>query len=985
MKPALHRFAPWLRRPAALLLASLLAACGGGDTQDATPPPAAAQVVRVELSPPALLFTAAGQNQRLRLRAFDDQGREITGVTATWSSSRESEVGVDASGTVSARAAVGSGQVTASVNGVTSAPVLVSVARPAEGVVLLADSQIAGTPVAVDPNAEPDVDNPYEVLLTGIAAPAPGTLLLGREGIALGGEVVQATPEAGGVRVRLQPVPLARLMQTAQLKEEIDLRGLPLQLPPEVAALYSVERQGDEYVFTPRAGALASPAARGTKRALALHPFNLGPFKCEVATPELPVSLSQPALFSMKFEPRYIVDYDQAKGLQRLLLSADTSFKLKANLQLNAAALVNVTCETTLYQRLAPLPGWAGLILAGELKAGVGFELEGSVTVPVLGAELTAESKGPMEVGVDCTSGTCVLARRWDPETKNDLRFITPSQALANARSELFVFGYGFGKLKAGLTLVDQARVDVVTARGGLKLEAQLAPEATQLAPVPAGQTDYRSEIKLHALAEVAAGSINRGDSGLRKLLQRLGVFRVNLLKAQISKPLGVSPKGAATVDRGAFADGDALTFKVQIDPQTADFPGLGYNVRRVRILRTADGLLPREVARIEATPGQTAFELRWVAEGTAGESGGGFAAFVDTVLPVPVGLELGPARVVPRIVRGRLSFSDARSTSTQIGTLRRELSHQAQVESDVEYIRPEDNGGFGVLRFVGGKLATGTFETVETDVRRVSGGGTCAATRTVVTTRNTAASSTELVLGQGADTAAFVIEADGTWRFEGRVTVSFLGTTQATRTTRFSDLQGDCSGVDLSTRTEDLPTVNNGFNETFFTARTAGSLAVDANGARSLLFSGDMSLRPGHTAPLTLDLREGASTRAVTDLKLELVAPGFAMPATPVTFAVNLGNTGPADATRVRAEFILPQGWRVTGTTGWSACEVFGTSVICAADALAAGQRQAFLVDVVAPEASGPHTVRARVSADELDVDLADNGATATVEVLSP
>ena len=509
----------------AAFTALILTACGGSE------PPATAEataaVARIEVEPAALLLTDPGQSQAMVARAFDVEGREIPGAIVTWRASRPTQVAVAADGLVTAQVALGSGQIVAEARGVRSAPVLVSVARPAPGVLLINDSQLVGSPAAVDPGAEPSIDNAYEVLLTGIEPPAIGTLLLGREGRTVGGEVLQSQREGSAVRVRLRMVPVGRLMQSAQIDEDIDLTGLPLKVPPELEALYSLEKIDGEYLFTPRPGAATATMA------------------------------------------------------------------------------------------VQPLPGWAGLVLAGELQAGVGFELEGSLNIPLLDAELIAESKGPLQAGLECEAGSCKTVGRWALITSNTLRLSSPADALANTRSELFLFGYGIAKTKVGLTLVDEARVDAITARGGLKFETSLAPEVTQLAPLAVGVPDYRADYKLGLLAEVAAGSVNKGGSALRTLLQKLGVFKVTLLKTQVSEPLAVSPKGTVSVDRSVFRDGDPLQFKVQIDPQTAEFSRLGYNLRRIRVLLTADGRPPREVASVDAKPGQTSFDLSWVAEGT--------------------------------------------------------------------------------------------------------------------------------------------------------------------------------------------------------------------------------------------------------------------------------------------------------------------------------------------------------------------------------
>ncbi|NJK45336.1 MAG: hypothetical protein HC933_14640 [Pleurocapsa sp. SU_196_0] len=344
--------------------------------------------------------------------------------------------------------------------------------------------------------------------------------------------MISSLPEGDAVRVRLKPVPVSQLMQSAQIRETVDFSNLEPRFPPELTQAYNIVQVGDEYTFTPKATSITRV------RPQVLTEFKLGPYTCEFATPELPISLGQPGQFSLKFSPSLEIDFDRETGLKKLIARAELGAKMKAALVLSAGGVLNLDCAATLYSKLLPLPGWAGLILAGELKAGIGFEIEGATSFPLGGVELASETKGMLEMGLDCASGECKLVRNFNPVNTNEVRFVKPS--LANVRpAELFIFGYGFAKIKAGMTLIDKARMDVVTARAGLKLEGSFAPPTTQLTPSEnALEPDYQSSYKLGLLAEVVAGSVNKaGDSAFRKLLLKLGVFKFNLFKFQISKP----------------------------------------------------------------------------------------------------------------------------------------------------------------------------------------------------------------------------------------------------------------------------------------------------------------------------------------------------------------------------------------------------------------------------------------------------------------
>jgi hypothetical protein len=717
----------WKRWMGAALACLGLVACGGGggggSDEDATADDVSA-VARIEVSPAALLLTAGQPAQTLTARAFDATGRELR-VPIAWSSSRTAEIAVDAQGRVSAASALGAAQIVARAGSVSSSPVLATAVELAPGVQLIDDAQVVSLPVAVDPAAR-GLDVDVETVLSGLSTPpAVGSLLLGRQGLAIGGEVLSATPEGANVRVRLRLGlgDIRRLVARAKIDETLRPLDPALNAAPEVTELYDVAQVGDEFVFTPKPGVTGfEPQRRGvagtsaggrggrTVRPLAIDPVpplvkhRLGPFECEIAEPILPINLSNPGGFTIKFEPVYTLQYDENDGLRKLELGASASFKWKGAVAINAGALFNVTCEATLLRRLMPLPGWAGLIFSGEVKAGFGFEAEGSITMPLLGAEAQAELSGVMSAGLDCAAGECTSFGRFEPSTKSGWRLITPDDALGNLRSELFFFPYGFAGLKAGATLIEQMRIEVFSIRAGLKAEAALAPEDTQMtAPVLPGFPDYRSSYKIGLLGEVAAGSLNKGKTDLQALLQRLGFFKANLLKLQLAKTLAESPKATVTMDRQGVRSGEVVNFRVRLDPALAyltlplvDNPtDRAYNIQRIRIVRSGALETTRTVATVLAVPDQMEFELSWLADGVIDEAGGQFAAFVDTLIPLPVGLKLGPAVLSTQKVVMHATVDG--STGPRIGGLGT-ASVTAVPQDAVRVDRLTGNNSFGAL-----------------------------------------------------------------------------------------------------------------------------------------------------------------------------------------------------------------------------------------------------------------------------------------------
>ena len=143
----MHRLLRWLT---SLTLAFAVAACGGGGGNNAEAPPAS----RIEAGPASVLLTGNGASRTLSAQLLDAAGAPVAGPIA-WTSSDPALVAVDATGSVRALAGAGSARVTASSGTLQSAAVLVTIAQPAAGAQLLADSQIVAGPSAVDPAAEP--------------------------------------------------------------------------------------------------------------------------------------------------------------------------------------------------------------------------------------------------------------------------------------------------------------------------------------------------------------------------------------------------------------------------------------------------------------------------------------------------------------------------------------------------------------------------------------------------------------------------------------------------------------------------------------------------------------------------------------------------------------------------------------------------------------------------------------------------------------
>ena len=490
-------------------------------------------------------------------------------------------------------------------------------------------------------------------------------------------------------------------------------------------------------------------------------------------------------------------------------------------------------------------------------------------------------------MGLDCTAGECRLVRSYDPVNTNKLRFITPDNA--NIRTEVFMFGYGFAKLKAGATLLENLRMDLVTARSGLKLEGSFAPPTSQLAPA---DSDYKSDYKLSFLTEVVAGSLNKaGDSAFRKLLLKLGVFQFNLLKFQTSIPLATSPKGTATRDKETFADGDTLGFSVSLDPATVQFPFVGYNVSKVKVMRSLPGQPAKEVASVAASDGQTKFDLSWVVEGTFGQVEAEFFAFVETRLPTPFDLELAKVGAAPPALAGTFSLVQVVNQPLTAITFGDATKEEIRVTGEVEQIG---------LEFAVCLKKNASYSSRHDRVTLERNTGVCAFLRTDTETTTLAGTSSVATDQDGISLSV----TGNTWKLSGLgLLVPATGTVVKSRV--FTDVVGDCGGLNTSNQssTKAITSGDNGLGNVgtpIFAKRPSGSfitglegpVTVGADGKREIRFDGSPVSPPDRTLVLTMDLRERPSSRATTDVALELIAPASAAPDSALTYAVNLVDT---------------------------------------------------------------------------------------------
>lgn len=657
MQSAIARFA------IPLLLLGLTACSGDADapatsivTTPTAPPviappvaPPTARAARVEIVQTGLLFTARGQTRQLRARVFDAKGAPVD-AAVRWSSSDPSNISVASDGSAVAERATGSTQIVASVDGVSSAPLLAVVTRVAAGTVLVGDEQIVRGAVESHPQAAPSLDNTYTVVVQGIAAPAAGTLVAGTGSEPVAGRVVSTREVAGGLELTLKLAPLPELFPGLSIDQTFDLSRAELTIQPDIAAMYTVTREGNSFSFTPRAGAIASAksqAKAGT--AVGGFAFDRG---CEFsatgggqgdgASPPIVFEPFPEMVFTLS--PALDVLYTESRGLERFVVTAEPRFVINAGFKATAAFELKMECVAELMRFRIPVGGALSFFISGIVPVGLGLDLGGEVTLAQVKVGFTSTTQASAEAGLVCEGPCRFIGNLSDFVTRNTPTVELPGTEDFRIAPELVA--YGFIELAVGNPLFASLTFEALEIKGGMKFDGKFAPPSVQIAA-----TDFKAQYQLSLQATAGLGD------DIEAALNILGVVEVGNDVFQANKVLAASPAGTLTADKGRFAAGDNVQFDLVLDtgspaqagppavdekPDTTKFLGF-HNVNSVVLIRSnANG--QREVARVAAPVGQSRFSFNFAAP-DAGEAKEFTAFALSGLMPVDfLSLELATA-----------------------------------------------------------------------------------------------------------------------------------------------------------------------------------------------------------------------------------------------------------------------------------------------------------------------------------------------------
>lgn len=583
-------------------------------TPTPTPTPTAS-TLHVEISPRALLLTARGQRHSLAARVVDAQGATVPGASFAWSSSNPALVSVDASGVIETLGELGSAQISATASGV-RAEILVVVARPVAGALLVTDGQLLDGPrlLGIGPLA---IGSRLQATLKGPSVPTVGAVVLGTEGKSLAGRVVSASTSSAGVVVELEVVPLIDLFDALEVAASFDLSEAPVVLESDAAPLARVPQADggslDRFAVTPGA------VEPGT--------FKLGPLTCKSSGA---LTLSGSAV-DFKLEQSLKADLSLSRGLGReidllqLKIEGTEKATLSGGVTLSLALAGSVKCELKGKSIPIPVGGVLALFITPAVPLGLGMDLTASLNLANVSFRLEGSVEATLRAGFEYTRATGFTDLSRFDVTKN----FAPQWAVPN-QSDFF--------LTAGLDLF---------VLSGLDIEVLGGAESFGVLDARVG---YRADLNLSFPTFQAADPARASSYGL-KLFGQLGlgagVAKVFELieggpksfspSAETQVSLSRSPTGTFNVNRTRVQPGEAVTFRVDLDPGSLNFPRDVYNVSEVQIWARSDKDPVLKVFRaLPVAVADRSFEATWTP--TARDVGQySFFAFVDTrLVPYP-------------------------------------------------------------------------------------------------------------------------------------------------------------------------------------------------------------------------------------------------------------------------------------------------------------------------------------------------------------
>jgi alpha-tubulin suppressor-like RCC1 family protein len=588
---------PLFRNLAALLTAAALVACGGSDDPVVPPPgpdPApAGAVVRVELSPAGGMLVDTAERRSITVRAFDANGTEVPLAPGDANLASSDAAGIEvgrAGNGFEVRAAVlpRSALLTASVGTVSSKPAVFYSAQPAPGAITVSDAQVRSEPVAVDPAALGGLGFRYRMTLADVGNPAVGSIVVGTGVQPVGGRVVSSSPNA------VSPTQTDIVLELVSPGELFNTLKLDLEFSPE--------QMNQLLVLAPGVQASGRP---GREHAKSLRD------SCEFDKPEFAgITGELEAVVNPQLSYDHVLEIDNgAVSKARFATHGTLGVSGKAVLNLGAAVTGGVTCTATLGAIPIPITGPLAPLIAPVIplnfKAELGVLLQLNAFTVSAEIKQTADLAFGFDYDVSRPTESQMLAIKnldvADPELTRNISF--PTAASLRVKATAFLGP------TTGLDLGNrEARLKLIEVFAGAEFEAKFGGSYDV-----ATDSVYTSEYDLKLKAGIGPGE--HITDAIKRLL---GSAKALDMVAKDERSIAKSPGAASlTTEKSTFAAGENVVFDVDLNPDSVNFPLVGYNVTEVRVYRLRHGGTTGAdlVTSVPAVAGQTKFQLPWTAD----------------------------------------------------------------------------------------------------------------------------------------------------------------------------------------------------------------------------------------------------------------------------------------------------------------------------------------------------------------------------------
>jgi Regulator of chromosome condensation (RCC1) repeat len=477
---------------------------------------------------------------------------------------------------------------------VSSGPAIFYSASMQPGVLLVADDQVRSEPVAVDPAAIPGLGYRFRTTVAGAVGAAPGALIASSGALPISGRVVSAAPNAA---IASDTDVVYELVGPTQLFREV---GVSIRLNPTQA----------------RALMVVQPGRRTIASADRLRRLGLTGAPCTGDAPTLAALTGE---FEGKVDPSLSTELDFFifnGAIDQFKVRATGSMEVtgKAVVNLGASVSGGVSCKVTLGYIPIPLTGPLTPLIAPIIPLDAKLDLSAQVSVNAFSLSAEVKQRTDADFGLFYKASE-PPAGQWqvfkslqagEPEFNRNVSF--PQSASVRVKANAFV-GLTSGIALGGVL----ARLEVIEVSAGPELEAKFGGSYDV-----ATDTVYTAEYELKGKAGIGPGK------HIQQFFERwlLSEKALDLsLKVEKSIARTASPT-KLTVDKPRWQAGEKLTFAVELDPKTVNFPVVGYNVSEVCIYRLDYEPVYQavQVATASAAANQTIFGMEWTAD-RAGEA----------------------------------------------------------------------------------------------------------------------------------------------------------------------------------------------------------------------------------------------------------------------------------------------------------------------------------------------------------------------------